>query len=294
MDIHYDYYRTFYYVAGCQSFTKAAELLQSNQPNVTRIINNLEKQLECRLFLRTNRGVMLTAEGEKLYRHVSLAMQHLQQAESELANDRSLHGGLITLAASEIALHLILLPILKKFRRAYPDIRLCLTNHSTPQAVSAVRDGLADFAVISTPTGIQRPLQETKLCQYRDILIAPPDFSAPDHPLEMQEVAALPLVGLGRGTLTGEFFREVFLQYGLAFHPDTEASTADQLLPLIENGLGAGFVPEDLAASALKEHRVIHLPLKNPIPSRSVCLIEDMSRTPNLAAMALRKMLMKD
>ena len=42
MEITYDYYRIFYYVATYQSFSKAAKILMSNQPNITRFINNLE------------------------------------------------------------------------------------------------------------------------------------------------------------------------------------------------------------------------------------------------------------
>ena len=37
-----DYYKTFYYVALSKNFTKAAELLGNNQPNVTRSMNNLD------------------------------------------------------------------------------------------------------------------------------------------------------------------------------------------------------------------------------------------------------------
>ena len=66
MDISYDYYRVFYYAARYRSFSRAAEALLSNQPNVTKFMNNLEAQLGCRLFVRSNRGVTLTPEGEKL------------------------------------------------------------------------------------------------------------------------------------------------------------------------------------------------------------------------------------
>ena len=52
MEITYDYYRIFYYVATYQSFSKAAKILMSNQPNITRFINNLENQLGCKLFVR--------------------------------------------------------------------------------------------------------------------------------------------------------------------------------------------------------------------------------------------------
>lgn len=41
----YDYYRIFYHVAQQHSFTKAAEVLHNNQPNITRCMNNLETEL---------------------------------------------------------------------------------------------------------------------------------------------------------------------------------------------------------------------------------------------------------
>ena len=88
MEITYDYYRMFYYVATYQSFSKAAKILMSNQPNITRFINNLENQLGCKLFVRSNRGVQLTQEGRKLYQHVSVAYQHLHMAEVELMNEQ--------------------------------------------------------------------------------------------------------------------------------------------------------------------------------------------------------------
>ena len=47
---------------------KAAALLQNSQPNLTRAIKTLEAELGCTLFSRTNRGLILTPEGEALYR----------------------------------------------------------------------------------------------------------------------------------------------------------------------------------------------------------------------------------
>ena len=51
MEVTYDYYRIFYYAAKYKSFSQAATILMSNQPNVTRAIHNLESQLGCRLFI---------------------------------------------------------------------------------------------------------------------------------------------------------------------------------------------------------------------------------------------------
>ena len=75
--ITYDYYRIFYYVAQYKSFTRAAEALHNNQPNITRCMNNLESELNCTLFLRSNKGITLTPEGKRLYEHAVIAYEQL-------------------------------------------------------------------------------------------------------------------------------------------------------------------------------------------------------------------------
>ena len=67
MDVNFEYYKIFYYVAKYHNFTKAAQALNNSQPNITRAMNCLEQQLNTTLFIRTNRGVQLTPEGERLY-----------------------------------------------------------------------------------------------------------------------------------------------------------------------------------------------------------------------------------
>ena len=92
MNISYEHYRIFYYVAKLQSFTQAAGVLMNSQPNITRSIKNLEQELGCPLFTRSNRQVQLTPEGEALYRHVSIAFDQLQAGEEEIRFGKGLHG----------------------------------------------------------------------------------------------------------------------------------------------------------------------------------------------------------
>lgn len=51
------------------NFSKAAELLYTTQPNVSRTIKSLENQLGVSLFARTARGIRPTPEGERVYRY---------------------------------------------------------------------------------------------------------------------------------------------------------------------------------------------------------------------------------
>ena len=85
MDVNFEYYKVFYYVAKYKNFTKAAHALGSGQPNVTRAMNCLEQQTHCTLFIRTNRGVQLTPEGEMLFTHVEAAIWSMEVFQSEPA-----------------------------------------------------------------------------------------------------------------------------------------------------------------------------------------------------------------
>ena len=109
-----DYYRIFYYVAQYQSFSKAAEIL-GNNPNLSRCMNLLESELGCKLLVRTNRGVSLTPEGQRLFEHVAIANEQLMLGEQEILKDKSLESGLVTIGASETALRLFLLNKLELF-----------------------------------------------------------------------------------------------------------------------------------------------------------------------------------
>ena len=104
MLVSYEYYRFFYEVARCGSFTRAANALHSSQPNVTRTVRRLEAALGCRLFERSNRGVQLTPEGERLCARVAVACEQLEAGESDLLSAARLQGGTVFLGATETAL----------------------------------------------------------------------------------------------------------------------------------------------------------------------------------------------
>lgn len=290
MDISYDYYRIFYYVAKYRSFTLAAQALMANQPNITRTVKNLEAALDCTLFIRSNRGVALTPEGERLFIRVSAAFEQLAAAEEELALDKSLESGAVSIGASETALHGLLLPVLEQFHKAYPNIHLRVTNDSTPQAIGAVQKGLVDFAVVTTPTDAPPDLSQTSLLSFRELLVARAD--AAPQALRLEEVLRYSTVGLGQHSKTHAFYARLYSARGLEWRPDVDAATADQVLPLVQAGLGIGFVPEFMAAAGIRSGEIAQIPLLDIAIRREIVLIEKKGRHLSLAAGVLRKMLL--
>ena len=193
MYVSYDRYRIFYYVAKYGNISQAAKVLLNNQPNLTRTIKNLEGELGCTLFARTSRGMKLTPEGQRLYDHIRIAVEHIEAGEAEITESRTLQNGTIFVAASEVALRCLLLPILKKYRLLHPGIHIRISNYSTPQAIAALKDGTADIAVVTTPTAHSASLVETKVKTVTEVAVCSPFFSAlTGRPVSLEELLNYP------------------------------------------------------------------------------------------------------
>ena len=289
VNISYDYYKVFYYIAKYGNITKAAKLLINNQPNLTRIIKNLENSLGCPLFTRNNRGMKLTPEGGKLYRHISAAFEHIEAAEEEISESRSLNGGSVYIAASEVALRCLLLPVLKKYRTLYPNIHIRVSNHTTPQAVAALKDGAADIAVVTAPAAGSPSLTAKKVGSVNEVAVCSPFFSGLlGKKVSLAELVKFPLISLGSDTMSFSFYSGLFADYGLAFKPDIEAFTADQILPLVEADLGIGFVPKEFVKCS---NNAAIIDLKETIPERSIAVIKRKDKPLSIAAKELERMI---
>ena len=294
MYVDWEYYKIFYYVAKYQNFTRAARVLGNNQPNITHSMNRLESQLNCVLFIRSNRGVTLTPEGEMLYSRIASAAVQIQEAEEELSASATLEHGSISISATETALNIYLSERLRDFHTEYPGIRLRISNHSTPQAVQAVKNGEVDFAIVTPPAEVEQGLKMVELKPFSEVLVGGKTFTAlASQSLSLKELENYPLISLSDESMTRSFYRQLFLDHDAVLRPDTEAATTDQMLTLVKSELGLAFLPEPMAREPLQRNEVVQIHLQEVIPSRSICLVYDHHRPLNTAARKFQQMLNK-
>ena len=126
MDINLEYYKIFYYVAGSQSITLAAEQLTISQPAVSQAVKHLEQALSCPLFVRTTKGVRLTKEGEMLYSYVQRGYETILSGERKLSEMLNLEQGEICIGASDMTLKYFLLPYLVLDLNKYKTISIAI------------------------------------------------------------------------------------------------------------------------------------------------------------------------
>ncbi len=285
MDINFEYYKIFYYVAKYKNITKAATALGSSQPNVTRIIKLLEAQLDCRLFVREPRGLSLTGEGEMLYAHIETACRQLLRVQEKIGEQEMPGSGVIEIGATETALHLFLFDAMRDFKLKYPGIRVKVHNHSTPEILRYLAAGRLDFAVITAPFETPGSFWAEDLHHFREVPVGGTQYQyLRDTNVDRAALAQCPWVGLGRGTATYDFYKHFFTTLGMEVELDMEVATFDLMLPLLLNNFGIGFIPESLALPLFQEKKLVQIPVDFEMPLRAIRLVLDRRQHKSTAA----------
>lgn len=292
MNTNFENYRTFYFVAKYGNITAAAEALYSEQPNVTRAIKNLERDLGCVLFTRSNKGVTLTPEGEMLYRRVAIAYEQIAAAEEELSRHNGFEEGLLRIGVSETALHEVLLSALVRYHALYPKIKFSLVNLTNTQAISAVKNQAVDFVLISTPFSLDKSLKSVPIKRFQDIVVCGERYRyLTGEKVSFRELTGLCIVSVNKTTKTYEYYRTLFRRYGLEFAPEIEVSTSNQILPIVKNNLGIGFIPASFAENEIANGEVFRLETEEEITPREVCLIKRADFSLSVAAKEFERLL---
>ena len=124
--LDWDKLRVFHAVAEAGSFTRASETLNLSQSAVSRQISALEEALGVSLFHRHARGLILTEQGDLLYKTVHDVFAKLNNVESLLTETKENAEGILRVTTTVAFGSVWLTGRLKEFIRTYPDIEVTL------------------------------------------------------------------------------------------------------------------------------------------------------------------------
>lgn len=245
MDINYELYKVFYYVAATLSFSEASKQLFISQSAVSQSIKTLEKKLDQSLFIRSTKKVRLTPEGEILLRHIEPAMNLIKRGESQLM-DTTFTGGQIRIGASDTICRYFLVPFLKRFHQEFPNAHIKVTNQTSIRCVELLETGQVDFIVTNYPnTALTNLYSIKKIKRFKDVFIASNAFAElAGETVSFADLLKYPILMLDRKSTTSEFLHNLFQQRQLDLVPEAELSSNDLLIDLARIGLGIAFVPD--------------------------------------------------
>jgi DNA-binding transcriptional LysR family regulator len=168
----WDKLRVFHAVVEAGSFTRAGEVLTLSQSAVSRQIGVLEESLQVPLFHRHARGLMLTEQGEILFRVAKEIVKKLNMVEARVSESRERPQGPLRITTTIAFGSVWLAPRLKEFLEDYPDIEVSVVLSDNELDLS-MRE--ADVGVRMTPP-TQADLIQRRLMTLRYHVFAAPSY----------------------------------------------------------------------------------------------------------------------
>lgn len=280
MSMNLEYYKAFYYVGKMGSITAAAEALCISQPAVSQAIKQLEKSLNSRLFIRTPKGVQLTAEGRLLYPYVERGIENLLDGEQMLKRLVDLDMGEVRIGASDMTLQFYLLPYLERFHEKYPNIKVMVSNAPTPETIESLYEGKIDFGVVSTPFKARPEVEAVAVKKIRNTFVAGNKYwRLKGKRLDYEALKKLPCIFLEKKTSTRAFMDQFLEKKGIVLEPEFELATSDMIVQFAIRNLGVGCVMEQFAREKVESGELFELAFREMMPEREFCIVTDQRNT---------------
>ena len=260
MNINLELYKTFYYVAKNESISRAANELLISQPAISKAIKTLEDQLNTNLFIRKRDGVELTEAGETIYKKIKDAMDLINSAENDLKTLTNMESGAINIGASKTIIHEFLMPYIKSFHKAHPNINIKIHTDKTSDIIKKAKMGIIDVIFTNLPYTLPQEFNEFKLIDLHDCFVANEDFSEyKNKKLTIKDLENLPLLVLTKGTATRIRLDNFCEENNIHIKPTMEFSSNTLIKEFTEEGFGIGLLNEEHIKEELQSGKLFKL-----------------------------------
>jgi LysR family cys regulon transcriptional activator len=239
------------------NLSKAAEILHTSQPGISKQIRLLENELGVDIFVRNGKRVVETTPPGRAIIEIAERMlrdaKNLKQVGQEFANEAI---GSLTIATTHTQARYALPSAIKHFTARYPKVKLILRQGSPTQISELVTSGVADIAIATEAIELFDELVMLPCYQWNRCIVVPPR-----HPLlkldklTLEAIARYPIITYDFAFTGRSKINQAFDAKRLVPNVVLTAIDADVIKTYVELGLGIGI----LAQMAFDHKRDKHL-----------------------------------
>ena len=252
----------FRMTAKLRNLTRAAAELEVSQPNITVAIQKLENLLDLRLFDRSQKQVLLTAEGEIFLRRVEPALDILHDALRELEDYKNLSKGNIRIGIPPMIGAYLFPRICSDFQKIYPHLSISLYEEGSMAIREYLEAGQLDFGIIIL-SDIPSSLNTFAMCNSELVACVPKDSPLTAcSSLRLQDFDGKNLIVMKHGSFIRRMMADRYAAEGVSPNIVLESNQIEIIKHLVANGVGMACL---LDCVTKDDHNFRSLPFDAPM-----------------------------
>ena len=245
------------------SLTRAADVLLTTQPSLSKALAELENELGFQVFERRGKRMLgLTVPGKQVLQSAERVLReidNLGKIGKDFGTDES---GRLTIATTHTQARYFLPKAVALFRDRYPKVRLAILQGTPQQIAQWVESGAADCGVATEALTRYDSLVTLPAYSWQHVAIAAPNHPIFRQPISLKTLARQPLITYEPAFAGRSQIDHAFASEGITPNIVLEAIDADVIKTYVNLGMGVGIVSSvaydtkidtHLQASPLKE-----------------------------------------
>lgn len=270
---------TFVRVAELGSFSKAALVLDTVQPALSRQVRQLETDLRVTLLQRTGRGVVLTAAGQRLLEHSVGILQLVARAREAVQATRDEPAGRIVVGMPPSVGRQLTLPLVEAFGRECPKARLAIVEGLSAHLVEWIATGRVDVGLVHNPEPNDaidtEPVLDEPLCLVSAVRSR---GAAAGKPVPLKDLPRYPLVIPERSHAVRRLLETQAALAGVRLDIAWEVSSVPAMLELVAGGHGHAVLTRSAVGPDVTAGRLAVRPIGAPPLVNTLCLATSASK----------------
>lgn len=268
MDFDLNALKIFVSVYENKGIENASKKLFLTQPAVSIAIKKLEKKLGGQLFTRLPKGITPTSEGEKFYIYCKNALNQISQGIENFSEENALQFGSLNIGASTSIIKHILMPVIEKFCKEYPNIKISFTEVIASRLQRYMFKGEIDIAFMEEPINDINLYQSFPIAKLTHIFIANKNFKS--NFLTSQELQNQKFTVHKANTNSRLAFDNFCFDNLITLPVFYEMASNETLLEVVKQGYSIGFSIKEFCKSELENNILKEIKIEQTLPKANV------------------------
>jgi len=209
-----DYLKSFYWIAQCNSISKASEKLHVTQPGLSMQLKSLEAELGFSLLSRSNKGVLLTSEGEVVYDYAK-SIFSLEENMYNSINSLEQKKNTLFIASCKTYGSYQLASKICDFKEINVGLDISMDTYNTGEVIDKILNHDYNIGIIKGNCNpeLSELIEETKFFDDEIVLCINPSYSK--DVIKLKEVKRIPLIMRNADSITYQIVKKFLNNNGI-------------------------------------------------------------------------------